>query len=516
MKKSSKMIEVMLVATVLAVPGAAIGTAAPVYAYDGKSDLEVIPLPDDIRKLLVDLKEDYVPLLSDLHVDAIGKGSKSETILALSDRKSVITANIFLDLVVDADGNITSLKLNGADRDQQKWDKQATYKKLTDFIRENVPDHIVIATQPMLSTERKAGLDRLAVVPFYPVLNGVWVKKEMGRAYIDASGQIVHFWQEKKKLPLATEVADPKKAIALEKAASAWGNDLDVQLVYDTAAGKLVYEPVKLPVVDALTGEIVPEVTVTATETVKLKGTAGNSSWGDRTKMEEWLAKNFALKMSSLTFEAPSVKQKKRDTDLYEWNARMYQSASVLVERKSKSLLAFSLDGSAQSEREKPLSEDEAKALALRFAETNLLSREQSFVVKQTRPVDYLPGWADQNVVRPLYQYDFYPEANGIRAKTPLFTIEVDAKKGNVVKAKVNETAAMPAALDKQGVIGQERAKEMLLKHAALRLAYFYPQIGGQTAATPQLAYVPTADTEALQVEAKTGEVAGNWRELTE
>ena len=100
MKKSSKMMEVMLLATVLAVPGAAIGTAAPVYAYDGKSDLEVIPLPDDIRKLLVHLKEDYVPLLSDLHVDAIGKGSKSETILALSDRKSVITADIFLDLVV--------------------------------------------------------------------------------------------------------------------------------------------------------------------------------------------------------------------------------------------------------------------------------------------------------------------------------------------------------------------------------------------------------------------------------
>lgn len=515
MKKRSKMAVLLLAASVLAAPGVPFAPAH-VYAYDGKSDLDIIPFPDDMRKLLVELRDDYVPALSELHVDSIGTGSKSETIISLSDRKNVITAGVSLELVVDADGNITSLELKGADRDKsKKWDKKQSYQKLSDFIREQVPVSHVIAAQPMLSTDRRSQLDQLAVVSFYPLLNDVWVKKEMGRAFIDASGQIVQFHQEKIKLPLASEVADPKKAIPLEKAKREWENQLRMQLVYDAAAGKLVYEPTELPVIDAVTGEVVPAVYSKESEVLKLKGSADNSIWGDRKKMEQWLEATFKLRVNTLTFQAPSEKAKKRDTDLYEWNARMYQSASVLVDRKTKSLIEFRLDGSAEKELEKPLQAEEAKALALEFAEKHLLTKEQSFVVRKTRQLDNLPGWADQNLVRPIYSYAFFPHSNDIPAKTPLFTVEVDAKKGTVVAAKVNEIPAMPATIDQSGVIGEEKAKQAFVQSMVLRLAYDYPKVGGQTATTPQLVYLPTADTEAMQVDAATGEVVDSWIEWT-
>lgn len=516
MKKRSKMAVLLLAASVLAAPAVSF-VPAHVYAYDGKSDLEIIPLPEDMRELLVDLREDYVPALSEMHVDAIGKGSNSETIISLSDKKNVITAGVSMKLVVDARGNITSLELEGTERDKsKKWDKKASYQKLKDFIREQVPVSHVIDTQPMLSTERRAQLDQLAVVSFYPLLNDVWVKKEMGRAFIDASGQIVRFHQEKVKLPLASEVADPKKAVAPEKAKSEWENQLNMQLVYDTAAGKLVYQPTELPVIDALTGKAVPAVQMKNSEVLKLKGYADNSIWGDRKKMEKWLETTFKLRINTLSFKAPSEKVKKRDTDLYEWNARMYQSASVLVDRKTKSLIEFRLDGTAEQELEKPLQAEEAKALAREFVEKHLLGKEQSFVVTETRPIDHLPGWADQNLVRPIYSYAFYPQSSGIPAKTPLYTVEVDAKKGAVVTAKVSDSPALPATLDQSGVIGQEKAKQAFLKNLSLRLAYDYPKVGGQTAATPQLVYLPTADTEAMQVDAATGEVVDGWVEWTE
>lgn len=126
-----------------------------------------------------------------------------------------------------------------------------------------------------------------------------------------------------------------------------------------------------------------------------------------------------------------------------------------------------------------------------------------------------MPGWADQNLVRPVSSFAFYPEINGIPTKKPLFYVEVDAKKGNVVLAKVNNVPSLPASLSKEGLVSVDKATEAYGEQAELRLAYWYPKIGKHTAKLPQLAYLPTMNAKALQVDAATGKVEQSWVEWT-
>nr|WP_217437897.1 YcdB/YcdC domain-containing protein [Brevibacillus sp. HB1.1] len=487
------------------------------YAYDGKSSLEPIQLPEDIVHLLTELKEDYVPLMKDLHVDSYGGTSNSGYVINLSDRKSIITTNTTLNISTNAEGDMTRFVLHDVNRDKTtKINKKEAYQKAVDFIRNYIAVNHVISPQATLSFDRASELDHLAVVSVYPQLNNTWVDKETARVMVDAKGQVVYFQQDKVKLPTPAEVADPSKTVPLEKATKEWQDKVSMELVYDESAGKLVYVPDQLPTIDALSGEEVPSVYKTTTnETMKIKGTADMGIWRDTKKMEQMLEKDFGLKLNQRTYKnvKEDKKYKNSDIDRHEWNASSYQSAWITLDRKTKSPIEFKLDGSVEKELEKPLTHDEAKDIAVQFVEKYLLSKEQAFSVKETSLIENLPGWADQNLVRPISSFAFHPEIDGIPTKRPLFYMEVDAKKGNVVLVQVNDLPSMPATISKDGIVKDEKAKDAYLKEANLRLAYWYPKVGTHSAKLPELAYLPTADAKSLQIDAATGAVEETWLE---
>ncbi|NRS47580.1 YcdB/YcdC domain-containing protein [Brevibacillus sp. HB2.2] len=515
MKKRNRAAMFVLAVSMVTTPVALLHPLSS-YAYDGKSSLEPIQLPEDIVHLLTELKEDYVPLMKDLHVDSYGGTSNSGYVIHLSDRKSVITTNTTLTISTNAKGDMTSFVLHDVNRDKTtKLNQKEAYQKAVDFIRNYIAVDHVISPQAMLSYDRASELDHLAVVSVYPQLNNTWVDKETARVMVDAKGQVVHFQQEKLKLPTAEEVADPSKAVPLEKAMKEWQDKVSLELVYDESAGKLVYVPDQLPTIDALTGEEVSSVYKTTNETMKIKGTADMGVWRDTKKMEQMLEKDFGLRLNQRTYKnvKEDKKYKNSDIDRHEWNANSYQSAWVTLDRKTKSPIEFKLDGPVEKELEKPLTHDEAKDIAVQFVEKYLLSKEQSFSVKETSLVENLPGWADQNLVRPISSFAFHPEIDGIPTKRPLFYLEVDAKKGNVVLAQVNELPSMPVTISKDGIIKDEKAKNAYVKEANLRLAYWYPRVGTHSAKLPQLAYLPTTNTKSLQIDAATGAVEETWLE---
>ncbi|ASJ54946.1 hypothetical protein BP422_16065 [Brevibacillus formosus] len=515
MKKRNRAAVLVLAVSMVTAPVALLNPYSS-YAYDGKSKLEPISLPEDVVHLLKELAEDYVPLLEDLHVDSYGGTSSSGYVIHLSDRKSVITTNSTLSISTDKNGDITKLILNDVNRDKTtNINKKEAYQKAVDFIRNYISIDYVIFPQPMLSLDRASELDHLAVVIVYPQLNNTWVDKETARVMVDAKGQVVHFQQEKLKLPTAEEVANPSKAVPLVKAMKEWQDKVSLELVYDESAGKLVYVPDQWPTIDALSGEEVPSVYKTTNETMKIKGTADMGVWRDTKKMEQMLEKDFGLKLNQRTYKnvKEDKKYKNSDIDRHEWNTSSYQSAWITLDRKTKSPIEFKLDGLVEKELEKPLTHDEAKDIAVQFVEKYLLSKEQSFSVKETSLVENLPGWADQNLVRPISSFAFHPEINGIPTKRPLFYLEVDAKKGNVVLAQVNELPSMPATISKDAIVKGEKAKDAFVKEANLRLAYWYPKVGTHSAKLPQLAYLPTAGAKSLQIDAATGAVEETWLE---
>ncbi|MFS0558422.1 YcdB/YcdC domain-containing protein [Brevibacillus sp. 179-C9.3 HS] len=517
MKMRNKAAMLVLAVGMLTVPLTAVHPYS-VYAYDGKSKLEPIELPADIVHLLKELKEDYVPLLESLHVDYFGGTSNSGYAINLSDRKSVITTNTTLRLSTNADGDLTQLVLHDVNRDKTtKLNQKEAYQKAVDFIRNYIAVDHVISPQAKISVDRASELDNLAVVSVYPQLNNTWVDKETARVMVDANGQVVRFQQEKVKLPTPAEVADPAKAIPLEKVREEWRDKVSLELAYDERAGKLVYVPDQLPIMDALTGEDISDVFKTDRERMNIKGTADLSVWLDTKKMEQMLEKDFALNLKERTYNnvTEDKKYKNSDIDRHEWRARSYQSAAITLDRKTKAPIEIKLDGSVEKELEKPLSDDEAKEVAVQFVTKYLLSKEQAFSVKETHLVKSLPGWADQNLVRPVSSFAFYPESNGIPTKKPLFYIEVDAKKGLIVLAKVNDLPSVPASLSKEGLVSVDKATEAYGKQAELRLAYWYPRIGKHSAKLPQLAYLPTLNAKALQVDAATGKVEESWLEWT-
>ncbi|NRS16324.1 hypothetical protein HP398_07745 [Brevibacillus sp. HB1.4B] len=515
MKKRNRAAMFVLAVSMVTTPVALLHPLSS-YAYDGKSSLEPIQLPEDIVHLLTELKEDYVPLMKDLHVDSYGGTSNSGYVINLSDRKSIITTNTTLNISTNAEGDITRFVLHDVNRDKTtKINKKEAYQKAVNFIRNYIVVNHVISPQATLSFDRASELDHLAVVSVYPQLNNTWVDKETARVMVDAKGQVVDFQQDKVKLPTPAEVADPSKAVPLEKATKEWQDKVSMELVYDESAGKLVYVPDQLPTIDALSGEEVPSVYKTTNETMKIKGTADMGIWRDTKKMEQMLEKDFGLKLNQRTYKnvKEDKKYKNSDIDRHEWNASSYQSAWITLDRKTKSPIEFKLDGSVEKELEKPLTHDEAKDIAVQFVEKYLLSKEQAFSVKETSLIENLPGWADQNLVRPISSFAFHPEIDGIPTKRPLFYMEVDAKKGNVVLVQVNDLPSMPATISKDGIVKDEKAKDAYLKEANLRLAYWYPKVGTHSAKLPELAYLPTADAKSLQIDAATGAVEETWLE---
>lgn len=349
-----------------------------VYAYDGKSKLEPIQLPENIVHLLNELKEDYVPLVEDLHVDYFGKTSDSGHMIRLSDRKSAITTNSSLTLSLNQDGDLTRLVLHDVNRDKTtKFNQKEAHLKAVDFIRNYIAVDHVISPQAMISVDRASGLDHLAVVSVYPQLNNTWVDKETARVMVDPTGQVVRFHQEKLKLPTAAEVADPSKAVALEKVVEEWRNKVSLELVCDETTGKLVYVPEELPNMDALTGEEVPSVYQTKREQMNIKGTADLSVWRDMKKLEQLLEQDFQLNLKERTYN--NVNDGKTninsDVDRHEWKARSYESPAITLDSKTKEPIAFKLDGTVEKELEKPLTHDQAKDVAVQFVTKYLLTK---------------------------------------------------------------------------------------------------------------------------------------------
>ncbi len=517
MKKWNKTAFLVVAASLLATPVVWASPASYAYAID-KGEAEVIPLPADLVQVLKDLKEDYVPALGNLHTDSFVKEG-SEYRLILSDKKSKITAGISLSLVVDENGNIVSLSLSDPDRDETKhFDKEVPFQKAVSFIREQVGENIVVSSAGMLSTQRGSGTKNLMVVPFYQTQNDVPVKKKMGEVMVDADGQIVKFTQKKQKLPLITEIADPKKAVAANQAQRSWEEALSMKLVYDPDSGKLVYVPENEPIIDSMAGQAVPDIEVDDTEEVKLKGTATKEAFKDRKNMEKMLGEGFQLPVSKLTYDFVTENDKKSNVDVYKWKAVVNESARITLDRKSRTPIEVAVEGQAESELAASLTANEGKKLAQHFVEKYLLANEQSFELKTTSLADKLPDWVDQTPGRLQYshRYEFYPLTDGVPGKKPLYTIEVDVKKGKVVLARVSDAYSPPSNPSKQGLIGEKKAKEAFLKNANLRLYYWYPKAGNQTADNPQLVYMAQESSLSRAIDAETGDVVDNWLEWRE
>jgi hypothetical protein len=353
------------------------------------------------------------------------------------------------------------------------------------------------------------------VVPFYQTQNEIPVKKQMGEVMVDADGQIVKFYQKKQKLPLVAEVADPKKAVANDRAKQLWEEALSMKLVYDQEKGKLVYVPENEPMIDSLTGQVVPDIYVEDKEELEIKGTAAKDLWKDQKNMEKMLGEGLNLTVSRLKYDFVTEKDKKSDIDVYQWKAVVYESAKITLDRKTRTPIQVELDGQAVAEREKPLTAKEGKNLAMQYIEKYLLSSEQAFELKTTSLTDKLPAWVDQEQGRlqSLYRYDFYPQTDGIPTKTPLYTIEIDAKKGKVVLVRVSDTVSPPSNLNKQGLIDDKQAKEAFLKKVNLRQYYWYPKAGNQTADIPQLVYVATESSLSQAIDAQSGASEDDWLE---
>ncbi|WP_289140357.1 YcdB/YcdC domain-containing protein [uncultured Brevibacillus sp.] len=515
MKARSKAATLLLAASVLTVAGAGVKPII-VDAYVEKSSEGTVELPPEVIETLEELQENYLPAIQDLHVNYFGNRSDSY-ILNLSDQKSAIKAGASLNLVIDSGHNISSLIYTDPYRDsREKPEKQKNYKKAVDFLHKNLWEDYVVATQPMLSSNRGSTRDNLLVVPLYPRLHDVRVWKEVGQVMVDAEGQIVLYRKNEEKLPLETEVVNPKQAIAKDKAEKAFGDELTLELVYDTKSGKLVYTPKNIPIIDALTGEAVPSVTVESSKTLSLKGTADGSSWKDQKKLEQLLVDEFQLAIPTLNFKHVNETSKDRTTDLYQWLNRVYESATIAVDRQSGQFIELKLEGATRDGSDKKWTEAEAEKLAVQFVEKYLLSTEKSFVVKTSRLVDNLPGWVDQNHVQRIFSYQFYPHGNGITTKEPLYTVDVDAKKGKVVMAKVAELSSLPASLAQGKLVDMETAKKAFLKQSNVSLAYWYPKANTQTAKLPQLVYAPTLEMLSTQINAATSEKEESWLEWIE
>ncbi|MFD2369288.1 hypothetical protein ACFSO0_04745 [Brevibacillus sp. GCM10020057] len=513
MKRWNRTASVLVAASLLASP-AAVLIPASVYASSiDKKDVEVIPLPEELVKVLKDLKEDYVPALGNLHTDAFVKDG-GEYRIALSDKKSKITAGVSLDLAVDEQGNITYLKLNDPVREKAKpFAGDVPYQKAVNFIREQVALDHSVAAQGYRAADRGTEREGLLVVPFYPTLGGVPVKKELGYVAVDADGQVVQFYQKKQKLPLASKVADPKKAVPAGQAQKAWETALSMKLVYDQETGKLVYVPENEPLIDAMTGTVVFDLQVTERDSVTLKGTASKDWWKDRGNMEKVLTQGLQLAPGRLKYDFVTDGDKKSDIDVHEWTAVAKESARIVLDRKSRAPLRIEVEGQAAQEREQPLSVSAGRKLAVQFVETYLLDKEQSFEVKATSLNEQLPAWVDQTGERlkSVQRYDFYPEVDGIATKTPLYTVEIDPRSGKVVFAKAAAALPLPSHLHREGLIGEKSAKEAFLAQVKLLPCYLYPKAGNQTAQLPQLVYAASEDSLSRAIDAYSGSAVRSW-----
>lgn len=501
--------------------------ATPVWAQQqtaGKQTQGIIeedsrPIPEEVRELLEELEE-YLPAMGRLHVDTIRQGSQGEYSIFLSDKKRKIQANQSLSITTDENNHVLSLSFNDSGRDKTvalKKIPQEHFKKAVDFIAEHVSADHAVSSQAMLSNRRGTSTENLSVIPFYPVLNGIPVQKEMGQAYVDAEGQIVLFKQEKVKLPSGAEVTSPAKVIGNEKAAKSWGESLSMELVYDQESGKLVYIPKNVPYIDGISGQVVPSLVETTSDAIQVKGKADLSAWRDQKKLEQMLGKVMNLSVNRVSYIEPAESDKS-GYDLHQWNSTVYQSAAVKLDRKTRLPVELAIEGAAEKEREKPLTSMEAKKMAVQFVENYLLDKDQSFLLKESKPAEKLPEWVDEKRLKPVYTYQFYPESNGISAKNPLFVIEVDGKKGNIVLARVMDvgTASFPDALGKKEIISAQEATQAFLKIASLRLSYWYPKAGSQVAELPQLVYLPTEESLSFMIDAHTGEALPDWLEWDE
>lgn len=511
----SKTAALLLAASVLTVAGTGVKPII-VHGYEEKSTKGTVELPPKVIETLEELQDNYLPAIQDMHVNYFGNRSGAY-ILNLSDQRSAIKAGATLNLVIDYGHNISSLVYTDPYRDSRKKpEKQKNYKIAVDFFQKNMWEDYVVATQPMLSSNRGSTHDNLLVVPIYPRLHDVGVWKEVGQVMVDAEGQIVLYRKNEEKLPLETEVVNPKQAIPKDKAEKVFGDELTLELVYDTQSGKLVYTPKNIPIIDALTGEAVPSVTVESSKTLSLKGTADGSSWRDQKMLEQLLVDEFQLAIPALNYKHVNEKDKDRTADLYEWLNPVYESATFAVDRQSRQLIKLKLEGATRDGSDKKWTEAEAEKLAVQFVEKYILSTEKSFVVKTSRLIDNLPGWVDQNRVQRIFSYQFYPHVNGITTKKPLYTVEVDAKKGKVVMAKVAELSSLPASLAQDKLVDMETAKKAFLKQSNVSLAYWYPKANTQTARLPQLVYAPTLEMLSTQINAATGEKEESWLEWIE
>ncbi|MGG4497004.1 YcdB/YcdC domain-containing protein [Brevibacillus reuszeri] len=508
-------------ATLLLVTGVLTGPVVcslpeAVFALEGNSGKDTVELPLKVIETLEELQEDYLPAISDLHVDYFGNRSDSY-IINLSDRKSVSKAGTSLNLVIDSGHNISSLTYIDPYRDSTKQpDKKKGYIKAADFLHKNMWEDYVAASQPMLVSNRGSARENLVVVPLYPRLHQVPVMKEVGQVMVDADGQIVFYDKQQEKLPLEAEVANPRQAIALDKAKEAFARELTMELVYDTKSDKLVYVPKSMSIIDAQTGEVIPSITVQESKIVDIKGSADGWRWGDQKKMEELLANEFQIAIPTVNYKHVNENNKERGADLYQWVNPIYQSATLIVDRQSRELIELKVEGSKRDGIDKKWSEAEAEKHAIAFVQKYLLSTEKSFVIKKSRLVDNLPGWVDQNRVNPVSSYQFYPHVNGITTKEPMFTIEVDAKKGSVVLARVAKLSNLPTTLATDKLIDMDTAKRSFLGQATVDLSYWYPQADTQTAKLPQLVYMPSLETLSIQINAATGEKEEFWLEWKE
>ncbi|MED4755634.1 hypothetical protein [Brevibacillus choshinensis] len=516
MKKWNKAAFLVVAASLLATPAVLTG---PTSAYAiNKSEAEVIPLPADLVQVLKDLKEDYVPALGNLHTDSFVKDG-SEYRIALSDKKSKITAGISLSLAVDENGNILSLELSDPDREKTKhFDKEVQYKQAVSFIREQVGIDHAVASQGFLSTRKGTGTENLMVVPFYQTQNDIPVNKQMGEVMVDADGQIVKFYQKKQKLPLVADIADPKKAVTNDLAKQSWEKALSMKLVYDQEKAKLVYIPENEPKIDSLTGQVIPGIYVEDQEELKIKGTSTKDLWKNQKNMEKMLGEGLNLTVSRLKYDFVTEKDKKSDIDVYEWKSVVNETATITLDRKTRTPIQVTLDGQAEAILEKPITVNEGKKLALQYVEKYLLVNEQSFELKTTSLTDKLPAWVDQKQGRlqPSYRFDFYPQTDGIPTKKPLYTIEIDANKGKVVQVRVSDTVSPPSNLNQKGLIGEKQAKETFLKTVYLRQDYWYAKAGNQTADIPQLVYIATESSLSHAIDAHSGATEDDWLEWEE
>jgi hypothetical protein len=381
-----------------------------------------------------------------------------------------------------------------------------------------------------------------ALVPYYRLVNGVPLMNSGFRVGVDVFGHVTSFYRQREEGIDQAKFPDPSQAVTREEAEKTFAGMLEMKLFYlehqpiyelfkpekGETGPALVYAPLSLPTIDALTGKPLAEFMPPFSQSQRITLQGEGQQLIARTPEEaaRLLADAFGIDMTGMQFHGASDVHLFNDREIkqksYTWSTiplkgadgkpdyRQTRYVHLTTNASTGQVISYNLQDESGRGQKGSVSREAAQNTAVQFLQKYLPAGPAELEIRVYPEEEIIPSWVDRSKLKdqerplPVISFTFNQVHQGVPVMDRAFSVQVDALSGKIVGFH-NGISGPPVPLpDNRNVVPVETAKAEFLKQHPLKLVYLWPEYYDQKAPSPYLVYIPDPGPD-FYVDAFTG-----------